>query len=183
MTKNKNNETIQANEIASGLKKGVDAFGKLLSLASDNVISNLSGAEEKIKSHYTYLEERACLNCGTPLADQLPGKRTFCKEERDKNGKLIKDCKGLYNRLINKPSRDEQKAIVNELRTTDERIERMVAKKGNLVTTEDLDAYDIQLSSPLSYNINRYGQLTSLFLGFTIISNPISQTHKIKRND
>ena len=132
--------------------------------------------------NWTYKLKRECLNCGEPLPDQFSKKRTYCKEERDENGKLLKDCKGNYNRLMDMPENEVHREIIKDHKTVDERIESMVSKKGNIVSTADLNAYDINLTSSLKYKISRNGTLESDFLKYTIVSNPIYLTHKIYKH-
>jgi hypothetical protein len=129
--------------------------------------------------NWTYKLKRECLYCGESLPDQYSKKRTYCKEERDENGKLVKDCKGNYNRFINKPENEVHREIIKDHKTVDERIESMVSKKGNIVSTADLNAYDIQLASSLKYKISKNGTLESDFLKYKIVSNPNLHTHKI----
>lgn len=127
----------------------------------------------------TYHLKRECLFCGEPLPDQYSKKRTYCKEVRDENGKLKQDCKGSYNRMIDQPELEVHREIIKEHKTVDEMIEAMVAKKGNVVSTADLVAYDINLDSCLKYKLSRNGTLESDFLKYTIVSNPNLHTHKI----
>jgi len=133
----------------------------------------------KLPGNWTYHLKRECLYCGEPLPDQYSKKRTYCKEVRDENGNLIKDCKGIYNRMIDQPELEVQREIIKEHKTVDEMIEAMVAKKGSVVNTADLIAYDIQLSSSLKYKLSPNGTLESDFLKYTIVSNPNHHTHKI----
>jgi hypothetical protein len=135
--------------------------------------------KSELPGNWTYKLKRECLNCGEPLPDQFSKKRTYCKEERDGNGKLLKDCKGNYNRLMDKPENEVHREIIKDHKTVDERIESMVSKKGNIVSTADLNAYDIQLTSCLKYKISKNGTLESDFLKYTIVSNPNLNTHKI----
>jgi len=135
--------------------------------------------KSQLAENWTYLDKRECLNCGEPLPDQYSKKRTYCKEVRDENGNLIKDCKGIYNRLLDQPELEVHREIIKEHKTVDDMIEAMVAKKGDMVSTADLNAYDIQLSASLKYRLSPNGTLESDFLKYTIVSNPIHNTHKI----
>ena len=140
---------------------------------------NSKKPKHQSQENATYTLKRACIYCGEPLPDHYSKKRTYCKEARDENGKMIKDCKGSYNRLIDKPELEVHREIIREHKTVDDMIEAMVAKKGNIVSTADLNAYDIQLSASLKYILSPNGTLESDFLKYTIISNPIHNTHKI----
>jgi hypothetical protein len=176
-------KTSNVEVFVSGIEIGAEAVGKLIKMAVENGATKPVQGNAKKQDHDTFFDRRTCVNCGDLLADQLSKKRIFCPEVRDQNNKLIKDCKGAYNRQKNKPEQEEQRVIVNEIRTMDERIEKMVAKKGYKVSTDDLNAYDIPLKSPLRYKLYPNGFLESYFLGFTIVSNPINNTHKIYKND
>jgi len=141
---------------------------------------------KKLKSQSTEIEtyhlKRECLYCGEPLPDQYSKKRTYCKEVRNESGTLIKDCKGIYNRLLDQPELEVHREIIKEHKTVDEMIEAMVAKKGSVVSTADLNAYDIQLTSSLKYKVSKNGTLESDFMKYTIVSNPNLNTHKIYSN-
>ena len=59
----------------------------------------------------------------------------------------------------------------------------MITKKGYEVTTDDLNAYDIQLSESLKLEIKSNGMATSHFLQYIITSNPITNKHKITKHE
>lgn len=180
-TQNETRVSPGVNVVINGLEKGLDAFGQLVAKATKN--ENESGKTSKHEGQAnTFNDKRACIYCGEPLADQLSKKRIYCEEQRGQNGSLTKDCKGAYNRQKNKPEVDMHREIINEHKTIDERIDAMVAKKGYEVTTQDLNAYDIILDSPLRYEFSSYGILTTYFLKYTIISNPVFNSHKILHN-
>ena len=130
----------------------------------------------------TYYFKRKCIYCVEPLPDQYSKKRTYCKQVRDENGKLIKDCKGSYNRMIDQPELEVHREIIKEHKTVDDMIEAMLAKKGSVVSTSDLVAYDINLYSCLKYKLSRNGTLESDFLKYKIVSNPNLHTHKIYKH-
>lgn len=136
----------------------------------------------KIK-HFSYEKNRKCLHCEKPIPDHKSLKRVYCEIERDENDKILKDCRGAYNRQKDKPEQVVHRAIINEQKSVDERIAMMIAKKGDIVSTADLDAYDIRLDSPLKYKLYNNGTLESHFLKYTITSNPINQTHKIIKHE
>ncbi|MES2432183.1 MAG: hypothetical protein V4556_14710 [Bacteroidota bacterium] len=131
---------------------------------------------------YTYIDGRKCLFCGEPIADQESTKRTFCEKTYNALGK-VRDCKTAYHRKNDKPERDIHRSIINEHKSIDERIEEMIIKKGFEVTTEDLDAYDIDLSSSIRYNLKATGVLESFYLFYKLTSNPITNVHKIKKHE
>jgi hypothetical protein len=135
--------------------------------------------KSELPGNWTYKLKRKCLNCGEPLPDQYSKKRTYCKEVRDEYGKLMQDCKGIYNRLLDQPDLEVHREIIKEHKTVDDMIEAMVAKKGSVVSTADLVAYDINLDSCLKYKLSPNGTLESDFLKYTIVSNPNLHSHKI----
>ena len=140
---------------------------------------NQKELKSQLAGSWTFKLKRECVYCGEPLPDQFSKKRIYCKEVRDENGKLLKDCKGDYNRMMDKPEQEVHREIIKEHKTVDDRIESMISKKGDLVNTSDLNAYDIQLSASLKYRLSPNGTLESDFLKYTIISNPNLHTHKI----
>ena len=139
--------------------------------------SNGTGAEA-----YTYYDERSCEFCNKPIPDQEHATRKFCPKSYDNFGK-VKDCKTAFHRLKDQPEREVQSSIINYHKTVAERIDMMVKKKGSLVNTEDLNAYEIQLCSPISYQLKSNGEFISEFLQHTIISNLKTFTHKIIRHE
>ena len=161
----------------------INSFKKNTQIPGVDVETSLKQTKKsKEVGGYTFKEQRNCQGCGEPLPDQFSKKRKFCKEVRDVNGKLTKDCKGSYNRLIDKPELEVQREIIKEHKTVDDRIEAMVAKKGDVVGTADLCAYDIQLNASLKYRLKPNGTLESDFMKYTIISNPILHKHKINKH-
>ena len=168
-------------KFVKSVEKGIEAFDNLVAKATQND-NNIRNSSKHEGQELTFNDNRACIHCGKPLPDQLSKKRIYCEEIRDQNGNLIKDCKGAFNRQKNKPEVEMHRDIINEHKTVDERIDAMVAKKGDIVTTEDLNAYDIRLDSSLKFKISDYGLVESYFLKYLIISNPVFKTHKIIRN-
>jgi hypothetical protein len=59
----------------------------------------------------------------------------------------------------------------------------MIAKKGLVVYTQDIEAYDIILANSISFDIERNGTLISKFIHHTVVSNPNNHTHKITKNE
>ena len=126
----------------------------------------------------SYYDERACLFCYLPIADQEHATRKFCHSQKDEHGK-VKDCKTTYHRKSDQPDREIYSAITNNHKATRDRIVKLIVNKGTKVTTADLDAYDILLQECVSFEIKPNGEQTSIFLDYTIISNPINHLHKI----
>ena len=141
--------------------------------------TNLNNEDSGIQSAtLTYYDERSCEFCFKPIADQEHATRRFCHKTYDYFGK-VNDCKTAFHRLKDQPEREVQSSIINYHKSVAERINRMVETKGVLVSTEDLNAYEIQLCSPISYQLKSNGDLISDFLHHTIISNLKTFTHKI----
>ena len=63
-------------------------------------------------------------------------------------------------------------------RETKRQIEKVIAAHGNEVSTEILNAYNINLNENLSFDYHS-GLMYAEFLGFKIITNPKLNTHKI----
>ncbi len=130
----------------------------------------------------TFQLGRKCRMCDSPIADQEHAAREFCEVTYDENGK-VKDCKTAFHRMIDADEREKHRQIINTQKFIKEQLDLLISKKGDEVLTEDLDAYDIQLSLSISHEISPSGILTSHFLKHTIISNPISKKHKIQAHE
>ena len=121
-------------------------------------------------------------NGDSPIADQEHAAREFCETTHDENGK-VKDCKTAFHRMADAEEREKYRQIISNQKFIKEQLEVLISKKGDEVLTEDLDAYDIELSNPINYEISSAGVLTSYFLKHKIISNPITQKHKIEHHE
>jgi len=130
----------------------------------------------------TYFDGRDCDHCSKPIADQEHATRRFCEKTKDIYGNVI-DCKSDFHRDKEAPDKAIQVEIINNHKALARRITELLSKKSPIVTTQDLDAYDIDLQHSLEYFIKPNGELTSIFLVHTIITNPLTKTHKIVTND
>jgi hypothetical protein len=128
---------------------------------------------------FTYLKGRKCKNCEKPIADQEHASRTHCPKVYTEFGNVI-DCKTMRHKIENKPDNDLHKSVINRLKEINCRIEMLLAKKGNEVHTDDLTAYDITLTNAVNFEIKPDFTLISYFLKHRIVSNPISNKHKIE---
>jgi len=142
-----------------------------------------------MKKHFTqnagqfsYHLKRACRFCKAPIADNAHATTEFCPKTYDENGK-VRDCKTSYHRENDKPEREIQAEYNSRNKAIKSRIEFLLKKHGDLVTTEMLDMYEIDLTECMKYKIDPSGILTSYFLNYQIISNPFSNTHKINLYD
>lgn len=130
----------------------------------------------------SYLLERKCLNCGTPIPDDEHAARLFCDKYYDENGK-VNDCKTTWHRINDKLQREIHSNLIRDHKYFSMRIMEMTMKKGYEVTTDDLNAYDIILSNSLKQDIKKDGIAISYFLQYSITSNPVTKTHKIIRHE
>ena len=133
-------------------------------------------------AQFTYLKNRTCRHCGEPIADQDDLKKEFCEKTYNEFGK-VKDCKTAHHRENDKPDRVMHARIINNQKAISTRLEFLIKKKGDQVSTEDLDTYEINLSESLNFKIEKNGTMISQFLNHTIISNPFTEIHKIQYHD
>lgn len=123
---------------------------------------------KKAKNNYTYIKGRKCEYCGKPIADHLHDSRKHCLPEILSDGSL-KDCKIKKNNEIMGIKNKENKAIINEWKQLLERVKKLVALKGSVVTTEDLNFHEISLLNAIK-NEKISDKVIFLFRGFKIIS-------------
>jgi hypothetical protein len=131
---------------------------------------------------FSYLLKRACKFCSAPIHDQAHGASEFCPKTWDENGK-VRDCKTAYHRENDKPEREIQAEYSGRNKAIKSRIEFLVKKHGDQVSTELLDTYEIDLTECMRYQIEPSGILTSYFLNYIIVSNPLNNIHKISFHD
>lgn len=131
---------------------------------------------------FSYLLKRACKFCRAPIPDNAHGASEFCPKTWDENGK-VRDCKTAYHRENDKPEREIQAEYSGRNKAIKSRIEFLVKKNGDQVTTEMLDTYEIELMECLRFNIESSGILTTYFLNYQIVSNPFNNIHKISFHD
>lgn len=130
----------------------------------------------------TFDNNRHCLYCEKPIADQEHAAREFCKKFYDDLGK-VHDCKTAYHRTNDKPEREIHSNIIRDHKFFAKQITEMIIKKGYEVTTDDLNAYDIVLSDSIRLEIKKDGTAISHFLQYMITSNPITNKHKIIKHE
>lgn len=134
------------------------------------------------KGKFSYLLKRACKFCRASIPDNAHGASEFCPKTWDENGK-VRDCKTAYHRENDKPEREIQAEYNRRNKAIKSRIEFLVQKHGDQVTTEMLDTYEIELMECLRFNIESSGTLTTHFLNYQIVSNPFNNIHKISFHD
>jgi hypothetical protein len=134
-------------------------------------------------SKFNYHLNRTCKNCGAPISDHEHTTREFCPIIHNDNGK-VRDCKTAYHRQNDKADRERYAQLIANHKAITSRIEFLISKKGYEVATDDLNVYEITLDDSVRYSINPdNGTITSVFLKHTIVSNPITNIHKITYHD
>jgi hypothetical protein len=134
------------------------------------------------ESKFTYDIGRECRYCHAPIADSEHATREFCPVSIDQSGN-VRDCKTSYHRESDKPMRDLISKLIAKHKAISTRINFLIQKHGMEVSTEMLDTYEINLHECIEYALSKERILTSIFLMHTIISNPITNIHKIYYND
>lgn len=137
--------------------------------------------KEKI-GQFSYRLKRSCKFCGAPVPDHAHAATEFCPKTYDENGK-VRDCKTAYHRENDKPEREIQAEFNARNKAIKSRIEFLLKKHGDLVNTQMLDTYEIDLRDCMSYKIEPSGILTTYFLNYQIVSNPLNKIHKISFHD
>lgn len=122
---------------------------------------------------------RFCLHCKRPLPTGEHALRKYCEKWYDQFGQ-VHDCKSDYHTLKNKPQNDEFRNYRNSIIADFETIKSLIAKFGDEVTTEQLDAHNLELCRSLEYVITNDGKVISKFHGFLITSDSFTNKHKIQ---
>jgi len=122
---------------------------------------------------------RFCEHCGRPLPPGEHGLRKFCEKWYDQLGQ-VHDCKSDFHTEKNKPQKDEFKLYRTTIYGDSDIITTIVSKFGNVVTTAQLDAHDLELCRSLRYGITDDGKIISHFHGYIITSNTSTGKHKIE---
>ncbi len=95
-----------------------------------------------------HTQGRQCLHCGAPIADHIHKGRKFCEREVLADGS-VQSCKDDFNARLRK-ERDEsfrgRTALQKRLSIA---IAALYKNKGERVTTDDLDRYEIPLEDAL----------------------------------
>lgn len=130
---------------------------------------------------FVYHSGKTCRECGAPISPNFTAKREFCQITYDPDGK-IRDCKSAYHRKKDKPNRDMYAAITANNKALFTRIDYLIELIGEEVTSNHLDTYGINLIECIdAKEIN--GLIYWYFIKHVIITNPITQIHKIERHD
>lgn len=134
----------------------------------------------------TFSQNRVCQFCYTPIADQEHATRIFCVTTYDEYNK-VSDCKTAYHRDLDEGDRERDRAIVNKHKGLEKSIANLIAIKGYIVQTKDLNEFGINLNSALSIDVGfdgnwTDGTLLARFNTFSVLANSITNTHKILIN-
>ena len=131
----------------------------------------------------TYHLGRVCENpeCREPIADQERKSKRHCAEYTDENG-IHHNCRKRKHQHKHQIYEDRLLDFAAIQRQTKSKIEDAVAKHGEYVSLEILDAYGIATNNYLTIS-HGFQESTLEFLGFDIIMNPIKKTIKIKKHD
>ncbi|MFC4233595.1 hypothetical protein ACFOW1_16990, partial [Parasediminibacterium paludis] len=115
------------------------------------------------------------------IADGEHASRIFCQTTKNTDG-TVRDCKTDFHTRKNSPIKKADRATINAWKEMYRRAIKMVDLKGNTVSTDDLNAYDIFLETAIRNEIHTDCSMTSYFRGFSILTNPFKETHFITIN-
>ena len=135
------------------------------------------------KPSLTYHLGRKCENedCKEPIADQERKSKRHCSEYTDENG-IQHNCRRRKHQQKHQLQEDQLLDWAAIQRHTKTKIEDAVAKHGEYVTLEVLEAYGIVLNNCISIS-HGYQESTIGFLGYQIIINPFKPYIKIQKHD
>lgn len=101
----------------------------------------------------TFNLNRKCLYCQTAIADQVHGLRNFCEPFYREDGS-IQNCKDLHHSALLKAEMEPFRQLAYMHRDISKKIEDLLAKKGNLVSVEDINQFGIPLECQLRLERN-----------------------------
>jgi hypothetical protein len=127
----------------------------------------------------TYKLGRVCQFCGEPIADHERASKTHCSRYKDEFGN-VHDCKRRKHTLKTQRHEDVLLDFSARQRGTKRQIERVIAAHGDLVTTDVLEAYNVNPGDNLRWYYHS-GLMYAELLGYRIISNPKLNNHKIEK--
>jgi hypothetical protein len=135
------------------------------------------------KPSLTYHLGRACENvdCREPIADQERKSKRHCSEYTDENG-IHYNCRRRKHHQKHQIHEDRLLDFAAIQRQTKTKIEDAVAKHGEYVTLEILDAYGIATNNYITIS-HGFQESTLEFLGFDIIMIPFKKSIKLQRHD
>lgn len=137
---------------------------------------------DKFEEFYTYDKGRKCQNpeCDAPIPDQAHGLRLHCPREVLPDGS-IKSCKDDSNTEKRKVKLSPYKELMKHYMTMDILIRRLLRRKGERVTLEDINRAGINLSRPAEFQeVPEKNERHYYYVKFLIIQS--SETYKITRH-
>jgi hypothetical protein len=109
----------------------------------------------------TYLQNRKCRHCNTPIADRQHKLQKFCPKETFPDGS-VKNCKDEYWSQIRREEFSPFVAMAYFQRDQFNAIDLLFKSKGEKVSLEDINRFGINLFRPVELN-NEGGQYTLYF--------------------
>ncbi len=100
----------------------------------------------------TYILDRKCVNCNTPIADQIHANRKFCPRIILPDGTKV-NCKDRHNSRRTKPINAPFKCMAKWQKYFYYKIKAMVEKEGPKVTLEIINRYGINLFRPFQFKV------------------------------
>ncbi|QNA46459.1 hypothetical protein [Lacibacter sediminis] len=125
---------------------------------------------------YTYLENRRCLNCGSPIADQVHKTKKFCAKETYSDG-TTKNCKDQYWSEQRREAKSIFKAMEIYHQSCSESLHQLYGLDLPEITMEHLEHMGIDLGRSAVHRVFD-NEHRFFYFGFFISVNTI--THKIQ---
>lgn len=125
-------------------------------------------------SHYTYKLARKCLECKTPIGDQVHAARKFCTREVMPDGS-VKSCKDRFHSSKRKNENAPYKQVLKHHKLMGQNIKELVKHKGANVSLEDIQRYGVILQQSVEYGYNENGSFSCIFIGFKITTTDYKQ--------
>jgi hypothetical protein len=129
---------------------------------------------------FTYFNNRKCVYCEKPIEDQARPNKIHCSPRTDENG-VKHDCKRRKHSFNHGHEDEILQAHNAKAKDLNKKIMKLLTDQGNLVTTHELNAYGIILNDGITFTFDGH-TLTTQFIDYTIVSNPIANSHEIQIN-
>lgn len=94
---------------------------------------------------YTYLENRRCVNCGSPIADQIHKGQKYCAEELYDDG-TIKSCKNQFWSVRRKQLKSEFVGMELYHKSCSDTLHKVYNLNLPVISIDDLEKMGIDLS-------------------------------------
>lgn len=128
---------------------------------------------------YTFYQHRSCLHCGKQIADQIHSRRLYCERFVLPNGD-IQSCHDDFHTKKNKQKNMQYNSIINMQRKQHRNIEKLFKTQGEIVTSEELDSYNIRLDSPVK--TRKIGSVIKYYFVDYLIIQLSEQKFKIEKH-